>query len=104
MSINSQMHIERKLLNLEPSGNNPDKKSPFANDFLSRLEFLNPSSITHAGLYDKTINLPKPIKSWHRASRGATEKFKGCLTEIFPELKNLTEKELKEIEKKRHEF
>lgn len=104
MSINSQTHIERRLLNLEPSGNNPDKKSPFANDYLSRLEYLNPSSLTQAGLYEKTINLPRPIKPWHRASKGVTERFKGCLTDIFPELKDLSEKDLKEMEKKRHEL
>lgn len=104
MSINSQTHLERRLLNQEPSGNNPDRKSPFANDYFPRSDFLNSSSVTQAGLYERTIKLPKPIKPWHRASKGVTDRFKGCLTELFPELKNLNEKELKDIERKRHDF
>jgi hypothetical protein len=104
MSVNSQTYTERRILNREPSGNNPDLKPPFANDSLLRLEFLNPSPITQAGLYDKIIKLPRPIKPWHRASKGATDRFKGYLSKTFPELKDLSEKELKEIKKKRHEF
>jgi len=103
MSINSQTYVERRLLLQEPSGNNPDRKPPFANDRLSRLDFLNPSSITSAGLYEKTIKLPDPIKPWHHASKGATRRFKGFLTEIFPELKGVSEKDLRDIERKRHE-
>jgi hypothetical protein len=102
MSINSQTHIERRLLNRELSGNNPERKSPFANDYLSRVEYLNPSSVTQAGLYEKIISLPRPIKPWHRASKGVTERFRGCLTEMFPELRGLSEKDLKEMEKERH--
>jgi hypothetical protein len=68
------------------------------------LEFLNPSSVTQAGLYEKTINLQKPVKPWHHASKGATARFKGCLTEMFPELKGLDEKDLKELGKKRYEL
>jgi hypothetical protein len=104
MSINSQTHIERKLLNREPNGNNPDRKLPHANDYLSRFEFLNPPVLTQAGLYEQTVKLPTPIKPWHQASKGATDRFKGCLAEIFPELKDISEKELKEIERKRHEL
>lgn len=102
MSINAEVHIERKWLNREPSINSPQIKSaPFTNDYLPRLEFLNPLSVTQAGVYEKNIKLPEPIRTWHRASKGTTDKFKGCLTEIFPELKDLSEKELKEIEKMR---
>ena len=104
LSVNSQTHIERRLLNREPSGNNPERKPPLMNDYLSTLEFLNPSFFTQAGLYEKTVKLPAPIKSWHKASKGAADRFKGCLTEIFPELKDISEKELKEIERKRHEL
>lgn len=104
MSINSQAHIERRLLDREPSRNNPDKESPFTNDYSSRIQYLNPSSTTLAGLYERAMSLPRPIKPWHRASRGATERFKGCLTEIFPELKDLDEKDLWEMEKKRHKL
>lgn len=104
MSINSQTYVERRLLDREPSRNDPDRKSPLSNNFLSRLEFLNPSPFTQAGLYERTVKLPAPIKPWHRASKGAADKFKGCLAEIFPELKDISEKELKEIGRKRHEL
>jgi len=104
MSFNSQTYIERKLLNREPSGNNPDRKPPLTNDYSSRLEFLNPSLLTQAGLYERTVKLPTPIRPWHKASKGATDKFKGCLAEIFPELKDISEKEFKEIERQRHKL
>lgn len=104
MSINSQTHIERKLLNRELSGNNPYRKPPLTNDYSSTLEFLNPSLLTQAGLYERIVKLPTPIKPWHQASKGATDRFKGCLAEIFPELKDISEKELKEIRRKRHEL
>lgn len=104
MSINSQMNVERRLLSPEPSGNNPERRSPLINDYLPSMEFLNPLAITPAGKYDKTEKLPNPLKPWHRASKGATDRFKGCLSKLFPELKDLNEKDLKEIEKKRHDF
>ena len=104
MSVNAEVNIERKLIYQEPSVNNPRSESPVTNDFLPRIEFLNPSSITQAGVYDRIIKLPKPVKSWHRASRGATERFKGCLSDVFPELKDLSEEDMKEIERKRHEL
>lgn len=102
MSVNSEVHVERKRFDRVGSINNPLlKSSPFNNDFYSRVEFVNPVSIVLAGLYERTIRLPEPIKAWHRASKGTTDKFEGCLTELFPELKNLSEKELKEVEKMR---
>lgn len=104
LSINTHMNIERKSLRQEPSMNNPKSQPPEANDYLLNIEFLNPSSITQAGIYDRIVKLPKPIKPWRRASRGATERFKGCLSEAFPELKNLSEEDLKEIERERHEL
>jgi len=102
MSINTEVHVERKLLSREGNINDPPiKPSPFTNDFFPRLEFVNPSSITQAGMYEKTVKLPEPIRAWHSASKGATDDFKGCLIEIFPELKDLSEKELEEIKEMR---
>ena len=103
MSTNAQVNFERKLLNQEPSINNPNNESPVTNAYLPQFEFLNPSPITHAGIYDRILKLPKPLKSWHRASKGTAERFKGCLSDAFPELKNLSEDDMKEIERKRHE-
>jgi hypothetical protein len=96
------VNFERKLLNQEPSVNNPKNEPPVANDYLPRIEFLNPSPITQAGVYDRILKLPTPLKSWHRASRGVAERFKGCLSEAFPELRNLSEEDMKEIERERH--
>jgi len=102
MSVNSEAHVERKWLNREWNINNPRiHPSPFSNDFLPRLEFVNPLSTVQAGKYERIVKLPEPIRPWHRASKGTTDKFRGCLTEIFPELKDLSEKELKDIEKMR---
>lgn len=103
-SVNSQMNVERRLLYQEPSGNDPDRKPPLANDFLRRIEYLNPLAVTQTGLYDRIVKLPKPIRPWHRASKGAAERFKGCLSDDFPELKDLSEEDLKELQKKRHEL
>lgn len=104
MSVNSQMSTERRLLDGEPSGNNPDRKSPLANDYLPKIEYLNPLVVTQAGLYDRIIKLPEPMRPWHRASKGAAERFSGCLSDIFPELKDISEDELKQLQKKRHRF
>ncbi len=104
MSVNSSMNIERRMLQSEASGNNPHRNSPITNDYFPRTDFLNPLSITIAGRYDRTEKLPAPVKPWHRASKGATERFSGCLSELFPELKNLKEKDLKKLEKKRHDI
>jgi hypothetical protein len=104
MAINAQVHVERRLLEREPTGNTPSKDPPFANDYFHRLAFLNPSSVTLTGSYEKIVKLPRPVKSWHKSSRGATDRFKGCLAELFPELKDLDERELKGLERKRHEF
>lgn len=102
MSANSQMNVERRLLYQEPSGNDPDRKPPLANDFLRRIEYLNPLTVAQTGLYDRIVKLPKPISPWHRASRGAAERFSGCLSDVFPELKDLSEDDLKQLQKKRH--
>jgi hypothetical protein len=104
VSVNAHVNIARKLLHQEPSVNNPRNEPPVTNDFLPSIEFLNPSAITQAGVYDRIIKLPEPVKPWHRASRGATERFKGCLSDVFPELKNLSEEDLKEIKRERHEL
>jgi len=102
MSVNSQMNTERRLFHGEPSGNNPDRKPPLANDYLPKTQYLNPLVVTQAGLYDRIIRLPKPLRSWHRASRGAAERFSGCLSDVFPELKGISEDDLKLLQKKRH--
>ncbi len=103
MSVNSQMNIERRLFHREPSGNNPERKLPLTNDScLPRIDYINPSAITQAGLYDRIVKLPKPLKPWHPASKGTAERFKGYLSDAFPELKDLSEKDLKEIERKRN--
>jgi hypothetical protein len=104
VSVNADVSIAWKRLHQEPSVNNPRNDSPVSNDFLPSIEFLNPSAITQAGVYDRTIKLPKPVKHWHRASKGATERFKGCLSDIFPELKDLSEEDMKDIKRKRHEL
>lgn len=104
MSVNSQMNVERRLLQGEPSGNSPERKPPLANDYFPRIEFLNPLAVTQAGLYDRIVKLPKPVKAWHPASKGVAERFKGCLSDVFPELKDLSEEDLKEIERKRHKL
>lgn len=104
MSVNAQVNVTRKLLHQEPSTNNPRNEQPVTSDFLPRIEFLNPSVITHAGVYDRIIKLPEPVKPWHRASKGATDRFKGCLSDAFPELKDLSEEDMKEIERERHEL
>lgn len=97
MSVNTEVHVERKQLSKVGNINNPLREpSPFANDSFLRLDFLNPLSTAQAGIYERTVKLPKPIVSWHPASKGTADKFEGCLTEIFPELKALTEKELEE--------
>lgn len=102
MSINTEVNVETKQLNKAGNINNPSlKPSPFANDSFLRLDFLNPLSTAQAGVYERTIKLPRPIRPWHPASKGTTDKFEGCLTEIFPELKSLSEKELKEAQKLR---
>jgi len=109
MSVNSQMNIERRFLHREfcrePSRNNPERKPPLTNDYLPSIESLNPLTVTQAGLYDRIVNVPKPVKpvrSWHRAPKGTVERFKGCLSDAFPELKELSDEDLKEIERKRH--
>ncbi len=104
MSFNAQMNIARKFIHQEPSANNPKNEPTVANDYLPRIEFLNPSAITQAGVYDRIMKLPEPVKPWHRASKGATERFKGCLSDVFPELKELSEEDMKEIERTRHEL
>jgi hypothetical protein len=98
------MNVERRLLQGEPSGNSPERKPPLANDYFPRIEFLNPLAVTQAGLYDRIVKLPKPVKAWHPASKGVAERFKGCLSDVFPELKDLSEEDLKEIERKRHKL
>jgi hypothetical protein len=102
VSVNSQVNISRKILYEEPSVNNPRNESPATNNFFPRIEFLNASSIT--GIYDRIIKLPTPVKSWHRASKGTVDRFKGCLSGVFPELKDLSEEDMKAIERKRHEL
>ena len=104
MSSNSQLSVQREILAPESSGTHNQRASPLVNDFFSSINFVNPVSITQAGRYDRIENIPSPIKSWHRASKGATERFSGCLSEMFPELKNLSDKGLKGIEKKRHDL
>jgi hypothetical protein len=104
MSTNSEMNVQREILTLKSTGNDHQNTSPFANDIFSNINFLNPVSITQAGRYDRIEKIANPIKSWHPASKGTTERFSGCLSEIFPELKNLSDKELKGIEKKRHDL
>jgi hypothetical protein len=107
MSINSSVNIERQIIHQDFSGDsNTTNHLLLTNNFLSRIGFLTITHppLTQAGRYDQTINMPKPMKAWHRASKGTTERFEGCLTKLFPELTDLSEKDLKEIEKKRHEF
>jgi len=104
MSLNSEVHVDRKLLDKLGTVNNPlapSKCARFDNAFYLRVDFVNPLCNAQAGLYEKTIRLPAPIMSWHRASKGTTDKFAGCLAEAFPELKNLSEKELRDMEKTR---
>lgn len=104
MSLNSEVHPCMKRLDKLGTVNNPlppSKRARFDNAFYSRVDFVNPLCSAQAGLYEKTIGLPEPIMSWHRASKGTSDKFAGCLTEIFPELKNLSEKELRDMEKTR---
>ncbi len=104
MSVNSSVSLERKIAYQDPSGNYSKKDQPsLTNNYFSRIGFLT-LSLTQAGRYDQTINISKPLKAWHRASKGTTDRFEGCLTKIFPELVDLSEKDLKEIDKKRHEF
>jgi len=103
MSINTEAYVERKWLHKETDINNPPSitPKPFNNQFVARRELVNPALVAYAGRYEKVLKVPEPVKPWHRAIRGTTDKFRGCLTEIFPELKDLTDKELKEIEKMR---
>lgn len=104
MSVNANVNITRKFFHQRLSVNNPRNESPVTNDFLPNIEFLNPSALTQAGVYDRIIKLPKPVKPWHRASKGATERFKGSLLDVFPELKDLSEEEMKDIKRERHEL
>lgn len=103
MSVNSQVNVQREIL-VPNSSNTHGSKSTgrVANDFFSSINYLNQISITRAGRYDRVEKVPNPIKSWHKASKGATERFSGGLSQMFPELKNLSEKELKKIQCKRH--
>jgi hypothetical protein len=101
VSVNAHVNIARKL-HQEPSITDNLEVMLATNDFLPRIEFLNPSAIT--GLYDRVVKLPEPLKPWHRASKGATEEFKGCLSDVFPELKDLSEEDMNDIKRKRHEL
>jgi hypothetical protein len=104
MSINSSFNLERQIAHQDFSGNfNTKDHLLLTNNYLSRIGFLT-IPLTQAGKYDQTINVPKPMKAWHRASKGTTDKFEGCLTKVFPELIDLSEKEIRRIDKKRHEF
>ena len=104
MSTNSQVSVQRENLTSKPSYTHRQQPTPIVNDFFSSMNFLNPISVTQAGRYDRVETVPNPIKSWHKASKGATERFSGCLSEMFPELKDLSESEIKRIERKRHDL
>lgn len=104
MSLNSEVDVDWKLLDKLGTVNSPLRPSTrarFDNAFYSRVDFVNPLCSAQAGVYEKTVRLPEPIMGWHRASKGTADKFAGCLADIFPELKNLSEKELRDMEKTR---
>ncbi len=105
MTVNSEIHVERRLVYHESTANTPSTRRHVANDYLARIEFFNPSAITRTGRYETTtIKKLLPTKTWHRASKGTTSRFKGCLSELFPELKQLDEQDLRDLERKRHDF
>ncbi len=106
MFINSQVSVQREILVTLPTSSHGPPPVPFVNDLPSRTNFLNLNriSITFAGRYDRVETVPNPIKQWHKASKGATERFSGSLADVFPELKDISEKELKRIQRTRHDL
>jgi len=57
-------------------------------------------SFTNAGDYDIVIKLPTPILPPHKAVKGTTEKYKGKILALFPDLK-ITEEDIKNLDRKR---
>ena len=104
MSTNSQVSVQRENLTSKPSYTHSQQPTPIVNDFFSSMNFLNPISVTQAGRYDTVETVPNPIKSWHKASKGATERFSGCLSEMFPELKDFRSIPLISLSLKRHDL
>jgi hypothetical protein len=58
-------------------------------------------AFTSQGDFQEIIRLPKPIFSYHAALPRTLEKFDAQLSELFPELSNLTDEELEKISRKR---
>ena len=58
-------------------------------------------AFTVQGVYQEIVKLPTPILAYHPANLQALKEFDEQLSELFPELANLTDDDLENISRKR---